>query len=60
VPAVGDDVKGLGLDVGTAHDLPLQVILGELGVGRVLGLQRNRMQRLGSIVVVRESNAVDR
>lgn len=58
VAAVGVDVEGLGLDVGTAHDLPLQIILDELGVGRVLGLHRNRLQAFGSIVVVRESHAV--
>lgn len=56
--AVGEEVEGLGLDVGTAHDLPLQVILGKLRVGRLLCLHCNRLQGFGSIVVVRESHAV--
>lgn len=55
---VGDDVEGLGLNVGTVHDLPLQVILGELGVGCALGLCGYRLQRFGSIVMVREAHAV--
>lgn len=56
--AVGEEVEGLGLNVGTAHDLPLQRLFGELGIGRLLGLHRNRLQGFGSIVVVRESHAV--
>lgn len=38
--AVGDKVKGLGLDIGRVHDLPLEVVAGQLSVGllgRLLG-----------------------
>lgn len=35
---VGEEVKGLGLDIGPFHLLPLQVIAANLGIGSRLGL----------------------
>lgn len=35
---VGGHVEGLGLDIGRVHDLPAEVILGELGIGHIFGL----------------------
>lgn len=55
---VGDHIECLRLDIGAAHDLPCQIFLGEFGVWRLLGLLRNRVYALSSIVVVSETNAV--
>lgn len=55
---VRDHIKCLGLNIGAAHDLPCQILLGQLGVGCLFGLLRNRVHSFRSIVVVSETNAV--
>lgn len=46
---IGKQVEGLGLDAGRVHRRPLDVVLGELGVGRRLGLFGNALAGRGAV-----------
>ena len=54
---VGGHVEGLGLDVGGVHDLPAEVILGELGVGHALLC--DGLDGLGAILALGDADAVE-
>jgi len=54
---VGGHVEGLGLDVGGVHDLPAEVILGELGVGHTLLC--DRLNGLGAVLALGDADAVE-
>ena len=43
------EVESLGLDVGGVHHLPLEVIAGELGMGRLIDLVSDRADGGGPV-----------
>lgn len=47
---VGEDVEGLCLDVGVVQGYPFQVLLGQLGVGRVAGILANGVDGFRAIL----------
>lgn len=49
VAVLAKDVDGLGLDRRRVHGLPLQVLTLDLGEGRLLGLDGDRLDGLGAI-----------
>lgn len=49
VAGVRVEVEGLRLDVGVVEGLPLQVLLGQLGVGRVARILANRLDGFGAV-----------
>ena len=55
---VGGHVEGLGLDVGGVHDLPAEVILGELGVGHALLC--DGLDGLGAVLALGDADAVEK
>jgi hypothetical protein len=57
--AVGDDIKGLGLDVGAADDFPGEMVSGQFGEGGVFGLLGDGVDCLGAIVVVGDADTVE-
>ena len=50
VAGVGHEVEGLRLDIGVVDDLPLEVLLGQLGVGRVAGVLADGLDGLGAVL----------
>lgn len=56
---VGGHVEGLGLDVGRVHDLPAEVVLGELGVGHIFGLLDDGLDGLGAVLALGDADTVE-
>jgi hypothetical protein len=54
---VGGHVESLGLDVGGVHDLPAEVIFGELGVGHALLC--DGLDGLGAVLALGDADAVE-
>lgn len=50
MPALGGKVKGLCLDTGRVHRVPFQVLLFELCVWRVLGLDGDRLDGIRAVL----------
>lgn len=57
-PFVAQHVECLGLDVGRVHALPCQVIFGELGIRRVLGLFGHALDRGRAVNGLGDADAV--
>jgi hypothetical protein len=49
IATVGHDIKGLSLNIGILISAPPQVVLGQLGIGGLLGLLGDRLNGLGAI-----------
>jgi hypothetical protein len=54
---VGVHVEGLGLHVGRVHDLPAEVVPGELGEGHILGLLRDGLDGFGAVLALGNADA---
>lgn len=57
---VGGHVEGLGLDVGRVHDLPAEVVFGELGVGHIFGLLDDRLDGFGAVLALGDADTVEK
>jgi hypothetical protein len=56
---VGGHVEGLGLDVGRVHDLPAEVVFGELGVGHIFGLLCDGLDGFGAVLALGDADTVE-